>query len=224
MASSKMGLLLPMKSAIIAGASGLVGKQCLYKLLENPNYDRVYALVRKPLEIKHLKLNEIVFDYQDFSKLELLWKIDDVYCCLGTTMQIAGSKEAFYQVDYTYVVNLARYFSSREAVNLLLISALGADASSSIFYSKTKAETEQAVIKLNYKGIFIFQPSFLAGDRQAFRLGEKIGLGIAQLVSPLLIGGLKKYKPIHAAKVAEAMIAMALGGKVGQYIIPSDEI
>ncbi len=220
-----MGLILfNMKSALIAGATGLVGKQCLYKLLENPNYDHVYALVRKPLEITHEKLKQIAFDYEDFTKLEILWKVDDVFCCLGTTMKTAGTKEAFYKVDYTFIVKLGEYFSNREAVNFLLISAIGADANSPIFYSKVKGETEEAVSKLNYKGIFIFQPSFLVGDREQFRLGEMIGLSIAQLVSPLLFGNMKKYKPIHAAKVADSMISRALSGKEGKFILQSDEI
>ncbi|MFN0047988.1 MAG: NAD-dependent epimerase/dehydratase family protein [Cytophagales bacterium] len=213
-----------MKTALIAGATGLVGKQCLYKLLENPNYDSVYALVRKPLEIKHLKLKQIVFDYQNFAVLDIIWEVTDVYCCLGTTMKKAGTKAAFYEVDFTFVLNLAAYFAKKSTPNFLLISAIGADANSSIFYSKVKGEIETAISKLDYKGIFIFRPSFLMGNRDETRTGEKIGVAVAALVSPLLFGNAKKYRPIHAAKVANGMIERALSGNEGVFVIESDRI
>lgn len=213
-----------MRTAIVAGATGLVGKQCLFKLLENVNYEKIYALVRKPMEIKHEKLEQMVFDYSDFERLNTLGKVDDVFCCLGTTMKVAGSKEAFYKVDFTYVVELAKYFANKQAANFMLISAIGADSTSSIFYSKVKGETENAIMAIDYKRIYIFRPSFLAGERKETRMGEMIGVGIASLIAPLLFGNAKKYKPIHAAKVAEGMISKALSGMEGKYIVESDKI
>lgn len=213
-----------MKTALVSGATGLVGKECLFKLLENSNYEKVFALVRKPIEIKHPKLEQIVFDYSDFTLLDSIGMVNDVYCCLGTTMKIAGSKEAFFMVDHTYVVKLAQYFSQKHAENFLLISAIGADAQSSIYYSKVKGETEVEVMKMSFKGVFIFRPSFLVGDRKETRIGEVIGVGIASIIAPFLFGGAKKYKPIHAAKVAESMIKSANSGKKGCYTFESDAI
>lgn len=211
------------RKAVVAGATGLVGKQVMYKLLENNNYDTVYVLVRRTMEIKHPKLQQILFDYSNFETLDSsVPPIDDVFCCLGTTMKKAGSKEAFYQVDFTFVHELAKYFSSKSAENFLLISAIGADTQSSVYYSRVKGEIENAVSKLNFKGYFIFRPSFLMGDRQEFRLGEKIGIVLAVIISPFLVGSLKKYKPIHAAVVANNMIDNALSGKKGKVVIEGE--
>jgi uncharacterized protein YbjT (DUF2867 family) len=213
-----------MRTAIIAGASGLIGKQLMYKLLENSQYSKVSILVRKPLEIKHPKLEQIHVDFSQIDKMPTEGKFTDAFCCLGTTINKAGSKDKFYEVDFTFVHTFAQHFSNQGTENFLLVSANGADKNSSIFYSKVKGEIEEAIKKVSFKGIYIFRPSILLGDREEFRLGEKIGIVLAMVLSPLLMGSLKKYKPIHSSKVADGMIANALSNKEGVFILESDEI
>lgn len=198
-----------MKTALIAGASGLVGKQLLFKLLENPTYHRIIALVRKKLPIRHDKLVQMEVDFDKLYDYKYQLLGDDFFCCLGTTLKKAGSKEAFYKVDYNYCYELAKIAVENKAQNFLLVSAVGADAASTIFYSRVKGELERDIQALPIQHIHIFHPSLLVGNRLEHRLGEKLGIGLAKVVSPLLTGSLKKYKPIEATKVANALINAA---------------
>lgn len=207
-----------MKTAIVAGATGLVGKQLMYKLLENDNYQKVYALVRKLYEIKHEKLIQILVNYDNLDLISSDVCPTDVFCCLGTTIAKAGSEEAFYKVDFTYIQQIAKFFKKRGAINFLLISAVGAHADSSIFYSRIKGETEQAIRQLDYEGLHFFRPSLLLGQREEMRIGERVGIGFAMLFQPFMFGGLEKYKPIHAASLADYMILRSLESKKGVFI------
>ncbi|MDX2191538.1 MAG: NAD(P)H-binding protein [Bacteroidota bacterium] len=212
------------KSAIIAGASGLVGKQLMYKLLENQNYSKIYVLVRKEMSLDHPKLEQIIVNYDALYEAGINKQIDDAYCCLGTTMKKAGSKEAFYKVDYTYVVNFARYSQSKGVKNFALVSAIDSDKNSKIYYSKVKGETEEKLKVFRFDHLVIARPSFLLGDREEFRLGEKLALAASVVVTPLLFGKWKRYKPVHCTKVAEALINQMLSDKKGTSIIESDKI
>lgn len=213
-----------MKTALVAGATGLIGKQCMYKLLENANYEKVIVLVRRKFEIKHPKLEQLIVDYDNLENLTITDKIDDVFCCLGTTMKKAGSKEAFKKVDYDYVLKLAEFGLSKGAKKFLLISANGADPNAAIYYSKVKGEVENAVKSLSYETIFIFRPSILVGNREEFRLGERLGISLALLLSPIMLGVLRKYRPIHGAVVANAMIKKAQSAEKGNIVLESDKI
>lgn len=213
-----------MRTAVIAGATGLVGKQCMYKLLENKEYSSVIALLRRPFDIKHPKLQQITTDFENLNDLTLPFIPDDVFCCLGTTMAKAGSKQAFYKVDFTYVHELGSFFASKGSKRFLLISASGADKTSAIYYSKVKGEVEEAVKQLSFDGIYVFRPSILLGSREEFRLGERVGIGLAMLLQPFMIGGLKKYRPIYGSQVAAGMIKTALEAAPGKYIFESDAI
>ncbi|MBC7387619.1 MAG: NAD(P)H-binding protein [Opitutaceae bacterium] len=199
-----------MKTAVIAGSTGLVGKQLMYKLLECKDYQKIIALVRTPLQIKHPKLVQLTVDYDKLDQYKDQMQGDDYFCCLGTTMKKAGSKVAFYKVDYTYAFEFAKIASENVASKFLLISAIGADSSSSVYYSKVKGELEEAIKKLKIPEIHIFQPSILVGNRLEFRFGEIIGIGVAKAISPLLISGLRKYKPMDVTKLAQAMLNVAL--------------
>lgn len=194
------------KVALIAGSSGLTGGFLLRILLEAPEYREVIAYVRKPTGIEHPKLREVVMDWE---KLDAPVPADDVFCCLGTTIKKAGSQEAFRRVDYEYPLHLAELQLQGGSQQFLLVSAIGADASSSIFYSRVKGELEDALKKLGYKSLHIFQPSFIAGPRKEKRVGERIGLAIFSFISPLFIGPLKKYAPIPAEHIARAMYRSA---------------
>jgi uncharacterized protein YbjT (DUF2867 family) len=198
-----------MKTAVIAGATGLIGKQLMYKLLESTFYQKVIVLVRKEIPIKHSKIEQQILDFDNIAHFQEQLQGDDFFCCLGTTMKKAGSKEAFYKVDFIYCLELAKIASQNHYKSFNLVSAIGSDTNSSIYYSKVKGQLEKTLEELNIAQLNIFQPSILVGNRAEFRLGERIGIGIAQLIAPLLIGGLRKYNPIHAAQVANAMLNAA---------------
>ena len=198
-----------MKKAVLVGCTGLVGKQLMYKLIESQHYDVVIVLVRAELPIKHSKIKQLIVDFDKLSDFKDQLVADDFFCCLGTTMKKAGSKEAFYKVDYTYCYEFGKIASYNHAKSFNLVSAIGSDSNSKIFYSKVKGQLEQDLEKLNLTTFNIFQPSFLLSNRTEFRLGEKLGAYIASLFSALFIGSLRKYKPIHAAQVANAILKAA---------------
>ncbi|MGZ5245408.1 MAG: oxidoreductase [Bacteroidia bacterium] len=212
------------RTAMVLGASGLVGSYVLQHLLENNIYEKVIALVRKPLDISHKKLRQEVVDFEHLRKHANLFKVDDLYCCVGTTIKKAGSKEAFRAVDYHIPIEAAKYASAQGVKQYLLVSSLGANAKSTFFYMRTKGELEEDLKKHPFRAIHIFHPSMLLGPRKENRFGEKIGQIFMKLVEPLLINGLRKYKAIHAETVAKAMIKVALDGKEGIYTHVSDEI
>ena len=163
------------KTALIAGASGLTGGYLLNLLLESPEYSSVIAYVRKSSGLTHPKLKEIVVDWET---LQEPVAAEDIFCCLGTTIKKAGSQEAFRRVDYNYPLQLAQLQYRGGSQQFLLVSAMGADAKSSIFYSRVKGELENALQSIGYKSLHIFRPSFIAGPRKESRTGEKIGLAI----------------------------------------------
>jgi uncharacterized protein YbjT (DUF2867 family) len=197
-----------MKTAIVIGATGLVGSFITLKLLDDNRYEKVKVFVRNPLEIRHQKLEEYLVD---FDKLDL-WKVnliaDELYSALGTTLKKAGSKDAQYKVDYTYQYQIAKAASENGVKKYLLVSSLGADYKSSNFYLRMKGNLDEKIQQLNFESIQIFRPSILVGLRIEKRLSESIGIKIAGAVSQL-IPAFKKYKPIKASLVAEAMINAA---------------
>lgn len=213
-----------MKTALIVGATGLVGKNCLYQLLETKEYSRVIALVRKPLAIKHHQLEQVIVDFDQLQHYKDKMTADDVFCCLGTTIGVAGSQENFRKVDFDYPLQVAEICLKNGAQQFLLVSAMGANAASSIFYNKVKGEIENAIDKLNYSSLQIFQPSLLLGNRKEVRVGELIGKVVMKGLGFLFIGPLKKYKAIEAETVAKAMVKAALQANKGKRVFQSDEI
>jgi len=206
------------KVALIAGSTGLTGSYLLNILLEAPEYREVIAYVRKPSGNQHPKLKEVVVDWDT---LQASVEADDVYCCLGTTIKKAGSQEAFRKVDYAYPLQLAQVQFKGGSQQFLLVSAIGADAKSAIFYSRVKGELENAIQAIGYNSVQIFRPSFIAGPRKESRAGERIGLAIFSFLSPLFIGPLKKYAPIHAEQIARAMYRTAQKNISGSHIYDS---
>lgn len=148
--------------------------------------------------------------------------VDDVFCCLGTTIKQAGSQPAFRLVDHTFVVGLARAGLRAGATQFLLVSAIGADPASRVFYSRVKGETEAAIRTLPYRAIQIFRPSLLLGERPEFRLGERIAALGAPVMTGLLFGRLRRYRPIQAATVAEAMVTIAREAPRGPNVFEYD--
>lgn len=203
------------RTALIAGATGLVGSELLQNLLSSDRYDEVISIGRSALDINHPKLKNEVVDLGDFPQASEKFCADDVYCCLGTTIKKAGSQENFKRVDYTFVMNVAKQAEACKAGRLMVVSAIGADADSGVFYSKVKGEVERDLKKLSIPEIHIFQPSLLLGPRKEFRFGERIAAGLMWLTQPFFRGSLSRYRAIPASKVARAMYHAAFQNKVG---------
>ena len=200
------------RTALLAGATGLVGSFLLEHLLASPRYARVVVWARREIGKSHPKLEVEIVDFERLAQRRL--EADDVFCCLGTTMRQAGSRKAFHHVDFDYPVALAGAAARSGAKRLLVVSALGANKRSRVFYNRVKGEMEEAVRIAAVPKTTIFRPSLLAGPRAESRLGERIGLALGALLGPLL----GKYRPIHAEDVAAAMIRAA------ELDLPSDVI
>ncbi len=207
----------------MVGSSGLVGGCCLERLLHDPEYSRVILLVRRNALVRHPKTEERIVNFDELPSVEFEPGAD-VFCALGTTIRKAGSEAEFRKVDVDYPVALARRSHALGAQRFIVVSSVGADAASSNFYLRTKGEMEQAVQALPFQAIHIFRPSFLVGERRELRPGEAIGGALAQRLQYLLLGGLRKYRPIEADTVAAAMIAAALGPAAGVQIYRYDAI
>ncbi len=211
------------KSALLAGATGLVGGYALRRLLANPGYSRVESWGRRELPIDDPKLTQRIVDFACLDAGIRGSVPDEVFCCLGTTIRKAGSEEAFRRVDYGYPLALARFARAFGAGKFLMVSALGAHPKSAVFYNRVKGETEQAIAAVGLPATYFFRPSILLGTRAENRPGEKIGIAAAKLLAPLLVGGLRKYRPIEADSVAAAMIYVA-NHHVPAGVIESDAI
>lgn len=212
------------KSALLAGASGLVGSELLKYILDRPVYEKVKVFVRKAMNIEHPKLEQIVVDYDHLDQYQEHFRVDDVFCCLGTTIKKAGSQAAFQKVDFEYPLALAKLAKQGGAQKFLIITALGSDANSKVFYNRVKGEVEEAIKKIGLPSLQIFQPSLLLGNRQEFRFGEKVAIVLSPLFSLLLAGPMKKYKPIQAKDVAFAMYLTAQKPSWGNHTYESDQI
>ena len=210
------------RTALLAGATGLVGSHVLEFLLADPEWSRVVTVGRRTTPARHEKLEQRIVDLGALEAVADLPPADDVFCCLGTTIKQAGSQAAFRRVDHDFVVGLARAGLRAGAKQFLLVSAIGADPESRVFYSRVKGEAEAAVRKLPYRAIQIFRPSLLLGKRAEFRLGERIMRLAAPLLSVFLVGRLRRYRPIHAATVARAMVNLARQAPRGPNVFEYD--
>jgi uncharacterized protein YbjT (DUF2867 family) len=212
------------RTALIVGSSGLVCSHCLKILLDETDYSQVIALVRSEMHLKHEKLNQQVIDFEQLNKYGHLFKVDDVFCCLGTTIRKAGSQKNFARVDLEYVFKTAEVAREKYVKQFLLVSAMGANPRSPVFYNRIKGLAEESVIKFRFDSTLIFRPSLLLGERKEFRLGEEVAKKLMMPLSRLMVGGLKRYKPIHAETVAKAMVESAKKNLTGLRIFDSDEI
>ncbi|KJS87675.1 MAG: oxidoreductase [Peptococcaceae bacterium BICA1-8] len=212
------------KSALLVGASGLVGGKLLNFLLASPEYTKVLILVRKPLGVKHPKLEERVIEFEDLAQYKDCFKVQDVFCCLGTTIKKAKTQEAFKRVDMDYPLEIAKITSEMGAKKFLVVSSMGANPKSTIFYSRMKGLLEQKLTEVGIGSLHIFRPSLLLGDRKEFRFGEKVSGFLTIGLSFIFVGSLKKYKPIKAKAVALAMYKAAQRNEEGIHTYLSNEI
>ena len=210
--------------AVVAGATGLVGGEVVKALLDDARCETVWALVHSEPGLRHPKLHFRVVDYDNLTADMIPGRTTALFCCLGTTIRKAGSREAFRKVDYDYVVELARLARIREVDQMLLISSLGADPKSNVFYSRVKGLVEQQVREIGPPILSIFRPSLLLGERDESRPGETIGAVLLKLFRFLLIGRWRKYRAIEASTVARAMVHIAGQPGPGVSIYESDMI
>lgn len=207
--------------ALVLGATGLVGRSLLEVLERDGRYDSVVAAVRRPSDLARGKVREHV---DAMTGDVTAPAVDHVYCALGTTMKKAGSKEAFLRVDKELPLAWARAAKASGAKAFALVSSVGASPSSSTFYLRVKGETEDALRDLGFDRLILARPSFLMGNREEHRLGEKLALPFARALSPLLMGSIAKYKPIEAHDVAQAMVHALNTRPPGVHVLEHGEL
>lgn len=217
-----------MATATVFGASGLTGSALTDLLLKNPTFTSVKVAVRKPINAHHEKLQQVVIDFSQLHDYPDLFSSDHIFCCLGTTMEKEkGNKETYTTVDKDYPVEIARNSAMHNCKSLHIMSSMGANPNSNIFYSKLKGEMQEEVIaewkgKVSHSTLCIYQPGLLEGERKEKRFGEGVGKIMMRIFNPILIGGLRKYKSIQASDVALVMMHNALHLKYGLHIIKND--
>ncbi|WP_121609441.1 oxidoreductase [Mesobacillus foraminis] len=212
------------RSALVLGSTGLVGRELLKLLLKEDTYNNVAVLTRREIVTCHPKLTKRVGNLDELERYRDLFKADDIYCCLGTTMKKAKSRENFRRVDYDYPLQAANMACSSGARRFLVISAIGANKNSPFFYNRVKGELESELRSLPFKSLIVIRPSLLLGEREEFRFGEKLGEKITLPLENLFQGPFRKYRPVKASDVALTMVSAALGTDKGFQVYESEEI
>jgi uncharacterized protein YbjT (DUF2867 family) len=203
-----------LKTALVLGATGLVGKTLVEQLCQDHRYQTVTCLLRKPLSKDFFsanadKIQPIVIDFEHLQDYQGYFGCQHIFVCLGTTIKIAGSKAAFRKVDFEYVHVAAQLARAQRAVSFVWISSVGANAKSHNFYLRVKGELENAILSMSgLDNACAVRPSLLLGERKEMRPAEKLASVISPFLSPLLLGGLMKYKPVQAGDVAAQMIRL----------------
>ena len=212
-----------MKTALLFGASGLVGNHLLNQLISNNNYSKIKLFVRSSIDISDPKIEIIQTDFNNLENHKEDIKGDDCFFCIGTTKKNSPDKNEYRRVELDVPKEIAQIAKSNSVNSFVFVSSGYADPKSSGDYLKFKGEVEEELKKLNFPKLGIMRPSFLLGDRKEKRVGEKIGIFVFKLLSPLFLGPLKKMKPIHSATVAKAMIAITQNDS-SKTIFESNEI
>ncbi len=199
------------KTIVVAGASGLIGSALMELLIKDVSVKRLIVLTRRPLNFEHPKVKSILVDFKKLQTIsESVKNADILYCCIGTTIKSAGSKEAFRAVDYEIPLHLAELAAKAGISKFIAISSLGADPESKNFYLKTKGEMERDIdSKFQFRKLAFVRPSMLLGPRKEFRLGERIGQFFMVIFSFLMVGRFSRFKPIHDFTVAKSMISIS---------------
>ncbi|MBI3394910.1 MAG: NAD(P)H-binding protein [Spirochaetia bacterium] len=213
------------KTALILVSTGLIGGHLLAAILEDDAYEGVTCLVRPGrARALHKKLKYVETELGDMASHASAFAVDNVFCCLGTTIKKAGSQEAFRTVDYEYPLAAARLAKEKGAKAFFVVTAMGSDKNSMIFYNRVKGDLEAALAAVGLSSVHVFRPSLLSGDRKEKRPGEEMGQVVGKLFSFAFQGPLRKYKPIEGSRVARAMLACAVSPAPGFVIHESDEM
>ncbi|MBI9058405.1 MAG: NAD(P)H-binding protein [Labilibaculum sp.] len=211
------------KTAIVLGASGLTGKLLLNQLLEDEDYTSVKIFTRRSLKLVHPKLKEYVGDLLKLEEFKKDFTGDEVFCCIGTTAKKTKDKAIYKKIDFGIPTSAAKLARANKIKSFVVISALGANHKSNIFYNRTKGEMEKVILNQKIANTYILRPSLIKGKREENRLGEGVGAFFMKMVNPFLCGGWKKYRAIEAETIANAMHALAQA-KPDYNIIESDKI
>jgi uncharacterized protein YbjT (DUF2867 family) len=198
-----------MKTALVFGSSGLIGQHLLNQLIKNENYNKIKIFVRSKPEINDPKIEIIKTDYSNLQNHKEDIKGDDCFFCIGTTKQNSPDKNEYRRVELHIPKEIAKIAKANSLNSFVFVSSGYADSKSSGDYLKYKGEVEEELKRLKFPKLGIMRPSFLLGDRKEKRIGEKIGIFVFNLLSPLFLGPLKKMKPIHSEIVARSMIKFA---------------
>ncbi len=208
-------------TANVVGATGLVGKYLVQQLLENENFEKVKIFVRSDSGMKHPKLEQEIVDFRDEKAWGKQLAGDVLFSALGTTLKQAGGKEQQYEIDFTFNLNFARKAKENGIENYVLVSSVGANAKSSLFYTRMKGELDEAVQQIGFKNLAIIRPSSLYGERKKRRIAEERSIPLLNFVTKFAF---KKYKPIHGETVAQAMINAVLLPNSEKIIWEADEV
>ena len=212
-----------MKTALVFGSTGLVGGHLLDQLIKNENYNKIKLFVRSEIIINDLKVEIVKTDFNNMEKHKEEITGDHCYFCIGTTKQNSPDKDEYRRVELDLPKQIAQITKSNSVNSFVFVSSGYADPNSSGDYLKFKGLVEEELKRLSFNKLGIMRPSFLIGDRKEKRLGEKLGIFVFKLLSPLFLGPLKKMKPIHSKKVAKAMIKIT-DGDFKQNVFESNEI
>lgn len=211
------------KTAILLGATGLTGSILLEKLIVDKEYSKIKLFSRNSVVQKSEKIEEFIVDLLALEDESEDFIADEVFCCIGTTAAKTKDKKLYKAIDYGIPVTAAKIAKQNKIPTFVVMSSMGADTKSSVFYNKTKGEMERDVLQQNIQNTYILRPSIIGGNRDEFRLGESIGKAIMRVLNPLFFGRLKKYKMIHPEKIATCMQVLAKT-KPSITIFSSDEI
>lgn len=211
-----------MKTALIIGATGLVGNELLKHLLNHGQFGKVITISRKPLDLIDEKLEQHVVNFEELYKYEKLFNgVETVFCALGTTMKKAGTKEQFVKVDFEYPLKTAQIARKQGVSQFFIVTAMGANQHSPFFYNQVKGNIEAAIKELNFPTLYIIRPSLILGNRHEQRIGEDLAQTLTKSLPFLFKGPMQKYKPNEACAIAKAMHKLSLKDKKGVFTIES---
>lgn len=197
------------KTAIIIGATGLTGSLLLNRLLQDDRYKTIKLFSRRPCNIENPKIEEHLVDVLELNKYDQLFMADEVFCCIGTTKSKTPDKDLYLKIDYGIPVTAAELCAKNNIETLVVISAMGANKKSKIFYNRTKGKMEESVLQEKIKNVYILQPSLITGSREENRTGERIAKIVMKILNPFLIGSFKKYRSIHPDTIVNTMVWLA---------------
>ena len=212
------------KTAIILGATGLTGSILLQKLIEDDRYEHIKLFSRTKIEGLPSKVSQYIGNLLSLNEFKVEFTANEVYCCIGTTTKKTPNKKLYKDIDYDIPVQAAKLSKANSIDTFAVMSSMGANADSTVFYNKTKGEMERDVKQVGIKNILILRPSLIGGDREESRPLEKIGLSVFKAVEPLFIGSFKNYKIIEPEQIAQAMINLANITNHSEVIITSNNI
>ena len=212
----------PMKTAIVIGATGLVGSELINQLIEDSNYEKIIVLTRKNIQQQSPKIEEHLVDFAYIKYYLNFIKGDVIFSCLGTTLKKAGSKKKQFEIEYTQVLETMKFAKENVVSTCCVVSSIGANAKSSNFYLGMKGKLEESIKILNFEMLLIHRPSILEGKRNEKRRGEKFGLAAIKFFNK--IGLFKKYKPILGSDVAKALRNSVELNKKGNHIFEMEEM